>query len=443
MMAGRVPHRTKRTVPSETAEALTAARQYATPLIVRKDQTIPLTRVLLGSREVDEGQLQRLLFAHPSIIPVDEIEPVFAPLAPVARELPTPAGLVDVLYANADGFLTVVETKLWRSPQGRREVVAQIIDYATALANWTYDDLVRAVRKARKPSSLADPLVEAVGLERDRERQTQFIDSVNRNLQLGRVLLLVVGDGIQEGIERMADFLATTPRLQFTLALVELALFRIRAEPTWLFVQPRVVARTREVVRAIVDIRTTVVPQSVSATVPSDDGDPKGRTITEEAYLERLGRASAGGPGAVQFIQGVLTEASQHRLDVTWATTGPSLRYHPDGVDRPFKLARFRVDGLFGPGGLRRACERAGVPIAIADDYLRGTAKLIPNAVATGAGDEKDVRTVRLRSGERAPFRMLVPVRQRWWTLIDRTVDRIDRALEGRSRRRAPRPKRP
>jgi hypothetical protein len=79
------------------------------------------------------------------------------------------------------------------------------------------------------------------------------------------------------------------------------------------------------------------------------------------------------------------------------------------------------------------------VPTAIADEYLRETAKLIPNAVATGPGDEKDLRTVRLQSGERASVRALIPVRARWWGLIDRTVSEIDRALERRSRRRVPR----
>jgi hypothetical protein len=346
-------------MPADTAEASTAARQYATPLILRKDQAIPLARVPLGSREVDEGQLQRLLFAHPSIIPVDEIEPVFGPLVPIARELSTQAGSVDLFYANRDGFLTLVETKLWRSPQGRREVVAQIIDYATALADWSYDDLVRAVRMGRKTASLDDPLVAAVGLGSDRTRQSQFIDSVNRNLQRGRFLLLVIGDGIQEGVERMAQFLASTPRLQFALALVELALFRAPGEPDVLFVQPRVVTRTREVVRAIVDIRTTVAPERVTATVPPDDVAAKGRTITEQTYVEQLGRARSGGPAAVEFVRDVLAEAPRHRLEISWAKTGPALRYRHDAAEHPFKLARFRVDGQFGPGG-DPSCMREG-----------------------------------------------------------------------------------
>jgi len=40
------------------------------------------------------------------------------------------------------------------------------------------------------------------------------------------------------------------------------------AERQELFVQPRVVARTREVLRAVVEIQTTVPPTSVKVSVP-------------------------------------------------------------------------------------------------------------------------------------------------------------------------------
>ena len=46
---------------------------------------------------------------------------------------------------NGEGYLTLVETKLWRNPEARRTVVAQIIDYASHLSTWTYDDLRQAV----------------------------------------------------------------------------------------------------------------------------------------------------------------------------------------------------------------------------------------------------------------------------------------------------------
>jgi len=51
-----------------------------------------------------------------------------------------------ILYENG-GRLAVVEVKLWRNPEARRKVVAQILDYAKELSNWDYEDLQREVSK--------------------------------------------------------------------------------------------------------------------------------------------------------------------------------------------------------------------------------------------------------------------------------------------------------
>jgi hypothetical protein len=51
-----------------------------------------------------------------------------------------------------------------------------------------------------------------------------FHDAVSRNLKRGRVLLLIVGDGIREGLETMTEFLQQHAGLHFTLSIIELAL---------------------------------------------------------------------------------------------------------------------------------------------------------------------------------------------------------------------------
>jgi len=73
----------------------------------------------------DEAWLRDILFDHPEIIPVEEIDSTFAPLVPLCKELGTDAGLIDAAFINARGRLTIIECKLWKNPQARREVVAQ------------------------------------------------------------------------------------------------------------------------------------------------------------------------------------------------------------------------------------------------------------------------------------------------------------------------------
>lgn len=96
-------------------------------------------------------------------------------------------------------------------------------------------------------------LLEAEDQVRD---ESQVIDTVTRNLRRGRLLLLTVGDGIGEGAEAISSYLQDTPRLQFSLAPLELALYQMEPRDEWpLLVQPRLVARTVEVLRAVVHIQ--------------------------------------------------------------------------------------------------------------------------------------------------------------------------------------------
>jgi hypothetical protein len=82
------------------------------------------------------------------------------------------------------------------NPEARREVVAQIIDYAHCMASWSYEDLERAISRASVPDGEPRPrsLFEATHDAED-GGEANFIDTVSRNLRLGRMLLLVVGDG--------------------------------------------------------------------------------------------------------------------------------------------------------------------------------------------------------------------------------------------------------
>ncbi len=78
------------------------------------------------------------------------IEPALTGPVPICIEMPVPSGFVDNLMITPSGGLVVVETKLWRNPEARREVVGQVLDYAKDLSRWGYEDLQRAVRTARR-----------------------------------------------------------------------------------------------------------------------------------------------------------------------------------------------------------------------------------------------------------------------------------------------------
>ena len=100
-------------------------RQHTTPLIISDNlgnyqNAQKLEKISLGlsgdQKFYDENWLQNLIFKYPSLLPIEELEPAFFPLYPVARELKTQAGYLDNLYVSEKGGLTLVECKLWRNP---------------------------------------------------------------------------------------------------------------------------------------------------------------------------------------------------------------------------------------------------------------------------------------------------------------------------------------
>jgi hypothetical protein len=55
----------------------------------------------------------------------------------VGREIPVTTGRIDLLYVSTSGYPVIVETKLWRNPEAKREVVAQGLDMALAFPDGT------------------------------------------------------------------------------------------------------------------------------------------------------------------------------------------------------------------------------------------------------------------------------------------------------------------
>ena len=90
----------------------------------------------------------------------------------------------------------LVECKLWRNCEGRREVVGQILDYAKELSRWSSSDLQREV--SRRVKRDGNPLLEMVQAADPSVDEMEFNDALTANLRRGRFLLLIVGDGITE-----------------------------------------------------------------------------------------------------------------------------------------------------------------------------------------------------------------------------------------------------
>ncbi|HXR39976.1 MAG TPA: hypothetical protein VN776_12810 [Terracidiphilus sp.] len=194
----------------------------------------------------NEAWLRDTLFGNPELIPTEEIDPAFGPLIPLCVELRTGAGSIDAVFVNRDGRLTILECKLWKNPQSRREVVAQALDYVSTISSWSYTDLQRNVSAAlRRQGNL--PFEIASKSAGKKVREEDFVDSASRSLREGRILVLIAGDGIREGVQSLTDLVNRSATLAFSFALIEVALYCF--PDNRLVVQPRVLAKTKLIER--------------------------------------------------------------------------------------------------------------------------------------------------------------------------------------------------
>jgi hypothetical protein len=318
---------------------------YSEPLIILSNgKAVRLERVDFTQKDLDEGFLQEIIRANPSVLPAHELDKAYTQLISIGREASTVAGSIDNLLATPEGNLVIVETKLWRNPQARREVIAQIIDYAKDLSSWTYDDF-DAVAKAysRRYLSKQMSLSELMQSQFPQFDEKVFHDNLLRNIALGRVMLLVVGDGIREGVEQMVEYLQTYATLHFTLGLVELQLYKIGEGDT--LVLSQLLFRTREINRAIITVSGAKIGE-VNVSLDS--------TLEVESQVKRAGRKTWDEESFFEHAQENLPEerfravkrlhdySRQRAYSITWGTGTLSGSFNPrfekTGPRSPFTI---------------------------------------------------------------------------------------------------------
>lgn len=352
--------------------------RWARPLYIDAEgrKHVPV-RVQLGNPPFSEGELQVLLAEHPELLPVEQFDAVFDPPICLGREIPTGSGPVDLLCISPEGYLTLVETKLWKNPQARREVIGQIIDYTKQMAQWTYEVLEHHLRRAHRAADASfRSLYEFVAEQADESpEESEFVDAVSRCLRYGRFLLLVVGDGIHESVEDMVAYLQETPHLHFTLGLVEIACYRVGdGEPSSLMLVPHVVARTTEITRAIVRVEATpelAEKLGISVSIPRPDRGEKSERLSREEFYERLAKSTSQDVAdALRHFMDDLVE-KHDLLSETLTTKRMRLKFELPGSDaNPKALLDFTSSGrVYASSRVRQNLTKQGCPPELAERF--------------------------------------------------------------------------
>jgi len=344
-------------------------RQHTSPIFIDGMQSWTLKRIQFSERTYNEQWLQEFIHRHPETLPIREIEPAFSDLIPLCKELETRSGYCDNIFVNARGYLTVVECKLWRNPEARRSVLAQVLDYAKDIAKWSYQEFENAVLKSRRGTE--STLFEIIQQHEPDTDESDFIDALSTNIRNARMMMLIVGDGIRENAEELLSFLNTHARMQFVLSFVEMPVFQFQTDDKYI-ITPRVIATTRELHRYIdVDSSSNTVS---SVTGKSQTVSEPSKSISEEVFYERLGQNLT--PEVSGNLRIFVSSLQSEYLIRPKLGRGKSLSLNLKSNDDRFNFASIQETGQILHYGIVDKTDEAGDE-SIGIDYLKKLAAMI------------------------------------------------------------------
>ena len=170
-----------------------------------------------------EVHLQEILFRDPDIVPVEDIssDTELSPIKLMLKEVGLPgSGATDLVGIDKNGNMYIIETKLARNPEVRRQVIGQILEYAAFLNEKGLDWLDDIVKKQKKVSiseyfdKLNDP-------DWDKE---SFEQNLRDNLDSGTFKLFIAVDEMNPDLQRIINYMENV--LSMEIYALELRYFK-------------------------------------------------------------------------------------------------------------------------------------------------------------------------------------------------------------------------
>ena len=170
-----------------------------------------------------EAELQELLASSPDVISMDEIRPGAGPLVAAVREYYLPVGSIDILAFTARGDIAIIECKLAKNTQAKREVIGQILDYAAHLWGMSYEELDQSIQNMTN-RSLADLIHEhSIDSEWNEE---EFRANIRSALEEGNFILTIAVNEINEDLNKIVRYVNSAGVPAFSFAALEMRRFQ-------------------------------------------------------------------------------------------------------------------------------------------------------------------------------------------------------------------------
>jgi hypothetical protein len=251
---------------------------------------------------------------------------------PWRTEINFGSGPIDVLLVSSYGRIGIVETKLSYNPQKRREVVAQVLDYALSLQDIELDDLPDL------------PLSELAPVEED------LRDSV----AAGRFLLIIAGDALDPRALRLSQsLLARHLTNEWDLAMIDLNVYQSSLASDNVLIVPELLgtvqADVRQVVRVVVEGESPKARIIVDRVVEDVDSPSRGsRLQSVDEFLERMETVAPGmAATAIKITSRFAAIAERGSGRIEFALQRNSANLYWVTTTGPKRMVTFRTDGRF------------------------------------------------------------------------------------------------
>ena len=222
---------------------------------------------------------------------------------------------VDHLLADQDAVPTLVEVKRGASPEIRRTIVGQMLEYAAHAAHaargWTPDTLRHAFEESMlarglDPGAELDKLLAPDG--EDEPDANDFWERVATNLSAARLRLLFVADDIPDPLARVVEFLnAQMPRVE----VLALEIKQFKGES-----------------------RQTLVPRVIGTAASQRPPAPRPPKLKREPFLKAF-TVSEHRSVAVRLLE----VADESGAIVEWYTNGVGVRIPCSRFKKPVGVA--------------------------------------------------------------------------------------------------------
>ncbi len=259
-----------------------------------------------------ESDLQELLANYPDLIPGAQIDPENPRRwILVSREMGVPDGQnesnrwsLDHLFLDQDGIPTFIECKRTSDTRNRREVVAQMLDYAAnGTEYWKTDKLrqISAEVSLSRGMSLDEEIIKLIDNSADLDTVEDYWNTVENNLKERKIRLIFVSDSAPKELRRLVEFL-NEEMANIEVLAVEIKSYKGIGENNSQVLVPQVIGLTET-------IRSQKKKQTTKQTKLAPD--------------EFFAKCS---PDAENFYRQLITSAQERGFIIKWASAGFSIR---------------------------------------------------------------------------------------------------------------------